>query len=74
MIFGFFAIKTKRHWASHTSQGNSGGGRQSNAFVGRAKQHIKLNARVNQCLGIKLTQSFEERAIIETTGIKKVRR
>ena len=74
MVFGFFAVVGKRYVYAFFRQHYRCCRRQNNAFIGWAEQHIELHAAGNNGLGVKLRQLQSRCAVIEQTGIEKIRR
>ena len=54
-------------------QGDTGGGGQGYAFVGRSEQHIEFQSAFDNGLSVITSQAGQSRTGIEQTGIKKVR-
>ena len=65
VVFGFFAVIGKRHIATPPGQFHHQRRAQRNALVGRAKNHVELNATVQNALGIKTGQAQQSSAVIE---------
>jgi hypothetical protein len=55
-------------------QRHRGGGRQSDALVGGAEQHVEFDARVEQGLGVELGQLAQRGAVVEQARIEEIRR
>ena len=74
MVFGFFAVVSDGHVHAFFSQSHAGGGCQDDAFVSRAKQHVKFHAAGDDGIGVKARQLQDAIAIVEQAGIEEIRR
>ena len=77
MVFGFFAVVGKRQVAPQPRQLDSHRGRQWNALVGRAKNHVELQAGsfffMQQLARIKLGQPAQLGTVIKQARVEEIR-
>ena len=73
VVFGFFAVVGKRHVATQSRQLYRHRCAQRNTFVGGAKNHVELNAAVDQTFSVILGQFAQLRTIVKQTGVEKIR-
>ncbi|MNI46688.1 hypothetical protein D3C73_1011640 [compost metagenome] len=78
MVLGFLAVVGERHVVAAVHrrmacQRHRRGGRQRNALVRRAKQHVELHTGIQQRLGVELGQLADRAAAVEQAGIEEVR-
>ena len=55
-------------------QENGRGGSQDDAFVGRAEQHVEFDAAFDDGLCVEFGQLQRGSAVVEQSGVKKIRR
>src|SRR5690606_15191507 len=73
VILGFLAVETPGQIALVMfGQRDRRGRRQRNAFIGRAEDHIELDATVDNGRRIETSQLGQGRAAVEQTGIEEI--
>ena len=74
MVLDLLAIKTPRYIpVVMIRQGDTGGGSQWNALIGRAKQDIKIDVAANDCPCVETSQPGKVFPGIEPAGIEEIR-
>ena len=74
MVLGFLAVEGKRNVQAVFGQHHRRGAGQGDALVGRAKQHVELDAAGADGLGVKARQLQQAGAVVEQAGVEEVRR
>jgi hypothetical protein len=72
MILGFLAVVGKRNVAPEPRQFDGHRSTERDTLVGRAENHVELNAAADQGLCIELRKPAQFGAIIEQAGIEEV--
>jgi len=73
MILGFLAVETPGQVATMLlGQRHGSGGRQRNALVGRAEQHIEVDTGLHQRGRIEASELGQRQAAVEQAGIEEV--
>jgi hypothetical protein len=73
VVFGFFSVVGKGKVFAQTGQFNRHSGGQRDAFVGRAKNHVKLDPAFDQALCIKFSQTAQLGTVVKQTRVEKIR-
>jgi hypothetical protein len=73
MVLGFLAVIGERHIAPFRRQRHRGGRGERNALVGRAEQHVELDAGIEQRLRIEVGEPAQGRAVMEQPGVEEIR-
>jgi hypothetical protein len=74
VVLGFLAVVGVGHVLAEPGEFDRDRSGQRDALVGRAEQHVELDARGHQALCIELRQTAQLGAVIEETGIEEVGR
>ena len=74
MVFGFFAVVGKGHVLAQAGQLNGHGHPERDALVGRAENHVELDAAGDEGLCIELRELAQLGPVIKQACVEKIRR
>ena len=74
VILGFLAVEGKREVLAALGEGDGNGGDKRDALVGRAEQHVKLDAASFGGFGVEFGELAQRVAVVEKAGIEEVGR